>query len=66
MNVNITNKGMITIRNNISLINQILGKYNNYREKYLRIRTILEHYSKTPASVIYTIIYIWLNAELNA
>ena len=59
---------MMNIRNNNSLINPILGKCNNYlcrREKYLRIGTIFEPFSKTPASVIYNIIDMWLNYELN-
>lgn len=60
---------MINIRNKNSLINPILEKCNNYlrrREKYLRIGTVIEPFSKTPASIIYKIIYMWLNYELNA
>lgn len=58
---------MMNIRNNNSLINPLLGKCNNYlcrREKYLRIGTIFEPFSKKPSSVIYNIIDIWLNYEL--
>ena len=36
------------------------------KEKYLRIDTIFKPYSKTSASIIYNIIDIWLNNELNA
>ena len=58
----------MNIRNNNSLINPLLGKCKNYlcrREKYLGIGTIFEPLNKKPSSVIYNIIDIWLNYELN-
>lgn len=63
------NKGNVNIRNNNSIINPVLGKCNNYlcnREKYLRIGTIFEPFNRTPASVIYNILDLWLNNEFNA
>lgn len=63
------NKGLIQLRKNESIIYPYLGKSSNYkcnREIYLRVGTIFEPNSKTPASVIYKIIDLCLNFELNA
>ena len=60
-------KGLIQLRKNESRINPYLGKCSIYkcnREIYLRVGTIFEPNSKTPASVIYKIIDLWLNYEL--
>lgn len=63
------NTGKICLRKNSSYINPYLGKCNYYkcnREYYLRKDTIFEKHNKTPCSVIYRILDLWLNDQLNA
>jgi hypothetical protein len=65
---NICKTGVIYIRNNNSINNPLLGKCNNYkcqRQIYLRIGTIFEKFNKTPASVLFNILKIWLFEENN-
>jgi transposase-like protein len=60
--------GVIKLRNNNSLVNPYLAKCNFYkcnREQYLRKGTIFEHQNKTPASVLYYILELWINDEFN-
>ena len=68
-NCKICNKGKINLRKKDSIINPYLGKCNNYlcnREIYLRIGTVFEYQNKTPASVLYCILSLWLHDECNA
>ena len=61
-------KGIINLRKNNSIINPYLAKCNNYKcntEKYLRIWRIFQHQNKTPSSVLYKIIELWILDELN-
>lgn len=63
---NICKTGLIYIRNNNSINNPLLGKCINYkcqRQKYLRKGTIFEKFYKTPASVLFNILKIWLFDE---
>lgn len=61
-------KGLMNIINNNSLNNPLIAKCNSYkccRTKYLRVGTIFEINNKTPVSVLYTIIKLWLIEEKN-
>ena len=56
-------KGFIGLKNNDSIINPLISKCNFYKcrkEVYLRKGTIFEYNSRTPASVLLTIIKLWL------
>ena len=67
MNLNdddIVSKGV-----NESLNNPILARCTSNKCRkiiYLRNNTFLEHFPRTPASIIFKIIYIWINEKSNA
>ena len=61
-------KGHINLRNNESIINPLLGKCSYYKcnkEYFLRSKTIFEYNRNIPASVLYTILKLWLIDEFN-
>lgn len=59
----ICNKGLMNIINNISINNPLISKCNVYkcgRTKYIRNGTIFAINNRTPVSVLYTILKIWI------
>jgi hypothetical protein len=62
-------RGNTCLRKNNSIINPFFGKCNFYKynnETYLGKNTIFHSYNKTPVSIIYNILDLWLNSEFNA
>ena len=63
------NKSPVNLYNNESLNNPISKRCTNNKcrkIKYLRNNSFLEHFPRTPASIIFKVIYIWLNEKSNA
>ena len=62
------NKGIFILQNKNNLINPLIAKCSFYqcrKEKYLLIGTIFEYNYKTPVSVLYYILKLWLGEEKN-